>query len=457
MAKQVYPGQWWCPTEPENKVAGTLYLDESGPRLELLGFFTEPSTSMMPSLPSRTILGHSGGQGITLAECFITSYTEGPQTSSADLSCRFAFIGALLSDDQAQKFSRIRFRVEHLDNWAGRRPFRRKSEDGAENARFEYPEVFEAVVPGASISLARDLVVSTSRISTLSLESHEVLTVQATEPRSIYDLDYFYVRPIEHLLDLAAVESAKAFDLEVFVENASGSHLWAQVHMAGESINSSSAESVHPSQMLFGMDSLGFRRAIEAWFAVEDQCSDICDLLFSLSGQSTTYATSQAFEAFSALEGMHRRVVDESEPDVGHKERLGRIYAACDEGDREWLKGKLQHSHQVSYATRLKELHAEAGGAAQGFAEKPNKWVRYIVDTRNQLAHQFESESKILESPEKLVFLTWSARAVLSIVLAKRLGFDDADCVRMFQYQPNWKHRAAMIRHYLPELFSRFP
>ena len=72
-------GEWWLPTAPEHRVSGKLRCDESGDlRLSVLGNLTGTHSwgrAQTRSIVLGTVADNPFGRTVTLADCFVSSWT----------------------------------------------------------------------------------------------------------------------------------------------------------------------------------------------------------------------------------------------------------------------------------------------------------------------------------------------------------------------------------------------
>jgi len=111
--------------------------------------------------------------------------------------------------------------------------------------------------------------------------------------------------------------------------------------------------------MRFGMNSTGyppnvdFGSILQRWYALQEDLSSVCDLIFSLRSDTAGYLEQQMFTIASAIEGLHRglnpQLEEKTDEDrARNKQILAVVKTGCPE-HHHWLAEKIQNAHRPSY------------------------------------------------------------------------------------------------------------
>ena len=144
-------GTWWLPSNPTQKIAGTLkFIRKDGISLELHESFTSAS-SPYDFMVTEIIHGESyEGKEVTLYNCFET--TKGPPTV---VVANNLFIGKLFDCPESIKFSSVRVNYEHLEEWLGGARFEREIKPPF-SVKHTPPQDFNIELPSIDASLRLD-------------------------------------------------------------------------------------------------------------------------------------------------------------------------------------------------------------------------------------------------------------------------------------------------------------
>lgn len=446
--KDSYMGEWQLAGSSQPPVGGVLTIGEqiqlrtprglrdrpAGRRIQHDRFTNEVIIGDVPGPDSKvTLLGCRSGasrttpNGIGDVETFASAMLIGDRH---------------LSKESERKFDQLSFRLTGLNSWMGRRPFTDDSDADSGSVYFTRPPDVTFPVPDGQAVIGRSY--SATHGDTIgSIRSEEEIQIQLDRPQSFNALYVRYIRPLRFFFDLATDEPCR--DSHVIMAN---SKVWASYGLPapfqvryGDAAEPEYTRSIR-QEMVFTLDDIEPATHLPLWFELEARLNPVCDLLFSLREQSMRFIPTRAFTAASAAEGMHSRL-SERKDTAEHQARLDRIYQAVGEGpDQQWLRNKLMHS-DVTYAGMLGNLINEAGVAfAPYLGLQVKRWTRRINDYRNIVAHTLPGMAK---RPEEVLRLASTVELLLRIILLRRLGFAEEQCLKMISRTWRWpRFRAAL-------------
>lgn len=153
----------------------------------------------------------------------------------------------------------------------------------------------------------------------------------------------------------------------------------------------------------------------------------------------------KALTMASVAEGLHRRLfekakrfqtIKESDQKIARKAAVAFGVLAFQKAGyndlaevRSVLNNALGHIADVTYRSRLEDLHKEAVAVVPEITmsfQEPS-WAQLVVKTRNLLAHQLDGgKLTTLEKIDSMTLVAWSLPWILRVVLLLRAGIDPA-------------------------------
>jgi hypothetical protein len=454
-------GTWWLPGEKDFSAPGTL---EMGDDFRLM-LFNRIGSKRLPTshLDDRTIpvvLGRCLNRYVMLLDCQVRGWTEIHDKSGAHLVLWAAHV--LLGDEHADfgqeiSFNHVRLRLTHLNEWVNRSPFATSRADGLNTVSVKRIEPLVVELPDAKMTLRRWISTPYPFLNSVTWDSSEELHLELRERMSVDAILDAYVRPLRHLLTLAAGDRSQLTYMNVsLVQNGQAIHTGVAYDVVQRSIHRA-ADTVHANSFRFNLDdnpynaTVDFAGVVRDWFDIERENSFVCDLTFSLYEPQAGYLESKMFGAASAAEGLHRAMVASAAVRKAHKKLVAALAEDVPEIHRQWLKAKLRFAYEASFPERLHELIDYAGPSVESCIGNREEWIRRVVAARNGLAHPSEKSRR---APLELVRLMESTQMLVEIVLLRELRFSEEACVKIASQDWRWRHLAADMPRVLPELFK---
>jgi hypothetical protein len=471
-------GQWWLPGEPSKMFAGTLDIGQRA-ELQLYENTDAPGRAGDRVRFNPPILhGRSMGACLTLLDCTEVGWTSaGGHGEHEDIHRKVAVGTALVGDSHLDsvedcRFNRASLRLNNLDEWVNRSPYRWTMSPPESVGVLDLPTL-QASIPGCEISLDRRTTVHMGHLTDSGFTSHEVIELPFAERHALDELEYRFIRPLEQLLTLAAGSRCAALELRVGNEgnedpSAPWPTNWPWASYAVRRTSSNAAEAGRPvirEHMRFGMNSTGyppnvdFGSIVQRWYELQEDLSSVCDLIFSLRSDTAGYLEQQMFTIASAIEGLHRglnpQLEEQTDEDrTRNKQILAAVKTECPD-HHQWLANAIQYAHRPFYAFRVRELLRDTDHLMAAIVGDEEAWTRQLRDIRNGIGHVLPSQDA--KTFHQVVAMLSSAQLFAEVVLLRQLGFTDAQCRRSIEHHWERQKVRAFVQKGFPEWFTAGP
>jgi hypothetical protein len=367
-----YSGWWWLPSNPKNKIGGTVtFANEEGIILTLIGAFVEgrnvDSTSEYPFILGKAV----DGEEITLYRSFTLGLprnsrrrhlNEWEETVTQRIYANVAFVGTHLTTAEALTFHRASVIYTHMLSWA---PFDWFKGDfdrdtGERIWKLKIPESAVANTTKGTITVqyTTESPVDFRRSLTIDRKSEIIVDVPDNLPFDTWRSRF--IHPLQDFLTLVtdspnAIEKLELFSGDQVIKFSEEYILEKPIQVFYRS-PSYTGEHIEYNEPLFTIDDIRdkFSDVMERWLKVSDELDSVCNLFFSVQYAAGMYAQHRFLNFVQAAEAYHRErcnneVISKSE----YKKRRQAILAAVPEEYSEWLEGKLNRfANQPSLLTR---------------------------------------------------------------------------------------------------------
>ena len=204
-------GYFWLPSEPDEKLPGTLSISDGGHiELEVIGRFENRVEVLLNAdlQPIKRIVGHIEKDGfVTLDDCY---YKTLPLSLMGGISKSLirvnrAFIGAKYDEDEIPRFDSLTFSVEGIDEWVGISgiEFDLQHEEHAATISYQYPaEVSLNLDNGMQLLITFGLGTRISRIKEARISQKTYFTLTSQDARELENFTSV-VRKITYFLCFA--------------------------------------------------------------------------------------------------------------------------------------------------------------------------------------------------------------------------------------------------------------
>lgn len=435
--EHINSGYFWLPSQPENKIPGTLKISDGGEiELEIIGNFENSLESFNDNLILPRIVGYIEKDGyVTLDDCF---YRE-KNISSGCISKSFVHVNKVLSgahygENEELTFSTFKFAVEGLDEWLNicgikvDHDFANKAatikyksppeESFMLNNRLKLTFTFGWTLPGAPIFT--EAKITQKAYIKLSSEKPIPLTEFISTAHRIINLLCFALDETVSIKDVAATS------IELQEKISEEKHIPVSIKIFYPSLPFSEIPpKIKWHSMLFRFSHIR-ENAVEIfnnWLNAYEEIEPSFNLYFASKTGAHKYLNGKFLSLAQGLETYHRRTSNETRMDEKKYETLAsNLLEACPKESQEWLSEKLEYGNEINLGTRIKRV-IEPFKKHIGNSKVRGKIIRSIVDTRNYFTHYDEALKNNAASGEELWYLCMKMEAIFQIHFLKRLGF----------------------------------
>lgn len=460
MTTNEYTGYWWLPSLQDDQVPGTIKISEKNQiRIELLGVLQKGNETLnnendelLNSKKHEIILGFTkNGKLITIFQAsFFGSNNNYPGINSETYNINYFLIGAHYRKPEEMKFFKLGVRYSHLSIWTylgGSKfleSFNNQFSEDKDLFNSDLPELTAKTTKGEvkiCVGINREaqnfnLEVTKKKTSSIIIKPLTELSIEE------YYRDYLY--PLQNFLTLATNQKNSVTELIVFShhgEKFNYSYYDSSEEpikvIAGFVYEKEENNKVSP-MLIFSLRDIEneFSLYIQKWLNITDEIQHICNIYFGLKyTESIGFMESYFLSIAQAVESYHRLKINTLKTSLkDHKERLKEIYDAIPEKHRDWLKEKLNHSHEPTLKDRLDELITIHKGIIQPFlcdANNINNLTKRIRDTRNYYTHYDQSLDGKYAKGSELFRLAQVLSFLLLSCLLNELGCTSERCVEL--------------------------
>lgn len=437
-------GVWWLPTNPENRMAGTLtFSNEGGMRLNLTAWSKQIDEILAhQSRIYPLILGVTHeGELITLCNCRETSF----QSSSAGIGVQrclveTAYVGAHFSELTELRFHKFDVQYSHLADWVGVSPFRHQLIPGEQGkidkveVTYTAPIELTATTEKATVSIISEFGVGGDRQREVGLRHSVRMRIDLREGFPLEDAHSEFIHPLRNLLSLATDRPNSIVDvygysrgktITVSNEDIGGlpirimSHQYYRAGKEGAQLFS--------EDMLFTFKEVAddFDGVIERWLKFAKELDSVCNLFYSVKYTPGMHQENQFLNVAHALESYHRRRIRNQDlSQQAHKDRLSAILDRTPQEHKSWLQKRLgPYSNEPSFSCRISELIKEMDEVMSPLVSDKKAFIRKAVDTRNFYTHYDPTLQNRAAHRADLYWLTQQLSFLMEGCFLKELGF----------------------------------
>jgi hypothetical protein len=278
------------------------------------------------------------------------------------------------------------------------------------------------------------------------------ISVEGLPPSSYPELGRAVVRPLCTLLTLATGQAVRPIAMEVGDGTGASWPVYAGPRGSGGD--------TAPRQQLIPLSDLTLGVAA-AWL---DRATTLGPLpgAFASVLEANLSVETQALILTTVAEGLHRVLRPDSlrfPVDHGTAVREAAVAAvrAVDESPStaDAVGGFLSHVHEVSYATRLKELAARAEELVPGITGATSRWRTLVYETRNRYAHQSSADWMEEDDLDRVLTTAQSLRWVIRLLLLDQAGVDAELLGRRFATYQGYQYFLANAAQWRPTIYGR--
>ncbi|MBW4558261.1 MAG: hypothetical protein KME59_20505 [Trichormus sp. ATA11-4-KO1] len=449
-------GSWWLPSNPQQEVTGTVKFSfEKGISLEVVGSFNEQDFLNSDSESQEIIIGVTHGQLFTLLNCHRnTSKRSFPGILTQSYNVKIALIGSHFNNLEQIKFDK--FQVGFTDLKYLSPLFWDTNLNSNYNGDKNYQEyqVFyhvlkdlKANITQANISINQfiDQQVTNQEIT---VNKSALITVDIKEKKSIDEIFSQFINPLKNFITLAANRANYITKLLFILDIDDYPQTIKAIFKNPNYINKTDILRTHEALLCLDDIKEHFSLVMQRWFNLFDEAEDIINLYFSTIYNPNLYQENKLLSLVQTLESYHRRKIDKHNSFTEeHKTRLNNILAAIPIEYRDWLKEKLQFSHEPSLLERLKELLSLTSKTIEPLVIDSKDFTKKVKTIRNYLTHYNDPSQQKMYDGETLFRINQILDFMIKACLLQELGCSSELCEELICRSPEYK--------FLKELMSK--
>lgn len=435
-----FMGSWWLAENPATQVPGIIrYEPGGGLSLTLLGQIERHAPDV--------VLGLCQGVPCTLLQVQYEGHTEEMgQFGRLRLSGEQLVIGAHFQATQAAVFSRWDINFPELGGWHGgyplHEPFRKApgTERGDElEFAFKRPPLLEVRMEPltAAIRIRHELLYGVGR--NFYCEHRAYLDVI---PDKKQDIGWF-LKAMWSLQELMSLLIGHAIHpIEILASHTDREEKLKLIRVYVSSLYPPNAGGESALGLHFRDISDKFGEVVREWFEIVDTHRSIYGPLLGVMFSPESYAETQFLALVQGLEAFHRQgfpglYVPCGEYDGFYRELVAGLPPRIPSALRSALVDRLKYGNEYSLRRRLTQLLGTLPDSiGEMFHKNPSEFISSVVDLRNRLVHVPVDDKLTIFDAETLLVLTLKVRALLTILLMRRVRVPDEAILRAAKLAP---------------------
>ena len=283
------------------------------------------------------------------------------------------------------------------------------------------------------------------------MTSNEWASFEFNSPLDLEEISHDYVRPLENLVELAAVVRSAVLELKVVPEGGDSITQSGTVLSAGGRMPM--PEPKQWFQLLFMLDHVNFAEIMPAWWKLHSEIGVIPDLLAALRDERG-YVENQYLNAASAIEGYRRHRNDRVNASPEHK-AMTKSVVGCDPKDKQRRLNDLPaQSHAPTFAERVDEIVDRGGPLFATAVGITVDWRNWVKSGRNGVAHRDPQMVDVDKEWRTTVRATATIQWLMTLVLLRDLGIPEDVILKGIRQQKGLEFASANLRSVRPDWFS---
>jgi hypothetical protein len=160
---------------------------------------------------------------------------------------------------------------------------------------------------------------------------------------------------------------------------------------------------------------------------------EVCELFLSVHYAQGS-RTNRFLNLIQAIEAYSRKKLGEYKQErESYRDFVKNIISVVPEEHREFVKQSLSYSNKKSLREFLSELINLSYPLSEGLVLDKDKFIKYVIDTRNYLTHRDSEGKKYILSGDSLGLMICSLLWILRIQFLLEIGFTIDECSVLLQ------------------------
>jgi hypothetical protein len=438
-------GEWWLPSQPENKVIGILSFNhEMNIKLQLIGSFRDV-TSMLktPSFQPEIIIGISeSGDKCTLVYNMETNKEIhfGGIPNSLFVS-RFLLIGKHFTSYAEIRFASLQAHFTNLEEWLCKKPFQimPPAPQGKPNWQlvYSFPACFNAILSSLQFAIKSTYQFSTEGDLVKDVIWRSKAFIVFT-PETSRNFDWYLkiTNDFSNLLTLFIGETTymsqmKAFGNTISLQTPSEREDKIEIFYSQKKSGFVADLIYYDMIIQFPKISATISHVLELWYTKADQLRSVYDLYFASYYNPTMYMEFIFLALMQSLESFHRCAYGGKYlSDDEWKEHGAKIVQAIpndlESSFKESLRNRIKYGNEYSLRKRMNDLFMTLNEKIRSsISPSPGYFTGRLVDARNYFTHYDDGNRENALSEESLYEANQRLQLFLTVLLLKILDIDD--------------------------------
>jgi len=389
------------------------------------------------------ILGDlTDGRKVTICMASISNSQGGETTRLQEFDTYETLVGEHFDKPRAAAFDHVIVELRCLPAWVDVPiAFVDRPHNPGESWTLDVTDVnaLTAQVPElGQVSLGRRTMTRSGR-GRASVEFEPQWELALTEPMVLGDLLEEFVAPILFLMTLVTGERESVVKVSLVSTNEDGQSVveWHGMNWISYRV-SRECPFLRSPHIPYSTFAERFDQVVPNWFRFHRVAREAMTTYFSGHMANNRFAEDTFSNTVRSLEAWHRSYdkglyIDETT----YKALVNAMLAVLPEGHCQHFHDRLMHANEISLKKRVEAMVVMAGPQIAGAIAQFDKFARRVVDTRNAQAHRAELGDSF--EPGELVTATYLLAAVLDGVIARQIGFTDADLVKTELHTQRWE------------------
>ena len=401
------------------------------------------------------IHGRVAGHGeVTLYRCCDAAEPKSLEgISLSSVYAKYAFVGWHFSKTSEIEFSEIFVTMDGLKEWIGKTGISktRCDESSGFTIRADAPEdIPVTLTSGRTLEIRFDFAESKTKSGYGATIGEKTIYETTVKPRAFisyketcpmkFDHAFQMARAIRNFLCFATdtplpITSISAYpndDPATIPSTRPGQSQSKPVSLFYQSDNRDAPQRpIDQQSMLFTYRDVADRREsiIEEWFRLFIDARAPLDLFFVAANGASDYLEGNFLTITRAIEVIHRLRFDHGELNADEFEtRLNAVLQMTGSDAKlcKWVQRKLKWSNRLTFRTRIHEL-MKPFEKQFGDVQQRNALISLLVETRNDLTHEGESELHLKGDLETILILKKKLDVLFIMTIMRLLGFETGE------------------------------
>lgn len=413
-----YTGQWWIPSDENNKLFGVLKFSQNdGFRLELLGKFDKNFYEI--------IVGETNKGEVSLFNCLqILETNIYSSNRSKTYSINYVFLGQIFSESlENLKFNKFRVGYSFLSEWSKRSKLEEKEDDKSYTFKYIFEDNLSTTWKDYKLTLTQCFNTN-ENITEINHTFPNYFLIETSE-KTIYELEREIIKPLRNFLDIVTNRHNLITLLEIYLDDKKT--IIVRGHQ--DLIDNKN----YRYKQLFPLQDFEtrFETIINSWLELEQNIGWLIDLYCDVQySRSYLSDTARFIFMWQCLEGFYRNIVNTNNTNNITSEIIIKYFL---EKDKFFILNSL-----LSFSYKKDKINHILKQYNKKLPEK-------IIATRNFYTHHFEEEGKQILHGEQIFRVSYLLSFLFLYSLLSELKFEEQEIKYIINKESTWL--------YLKEIF----